>query len=157
MSDRVRSNFNPNEVFTYIRTPKHFDSITGKSIRKVKNNCARLIKESYKGEYQPQTLEPMLNTIYGEFDLLYAQLEGDRSARNGNLQAAQDQGIATVEGLFGQFKLQVANYNADFIAFSEAMQTATGRPLAKNLLFTDEKLEELEERINDLKRSKNGK
>ena len=152
MSLKIKSKFKRNEQFSLDNIPKHFDSVTDSSIRKVKDYCAASIGRKYHGEYNPQSLKSMLETIFGEFDYVYAELEGDYQTRLSNLQTAHQEGLADVQADIINFRNQVDQHNDLYERYAIATERVTGRRPSKQLAFRDDQLRQFEAQYEELRR-----
>lgn len=151
---QIRSKFNREEKFNYQQTPKHFESITDYSIKVLKRNSVKTVSAMYNGEYPPQSLQAMVETINGNFDIAYAQLEGDYGARKTNLKQAFINGLADLKGILEEYKEVSKQYEEKFNEYANLEQQLTGnRPSDKNI-NQEEAVREYESKLHQLKQEK---
>lgn len=151
----IKSAFPKEESFTYDNVPRYFKSVTDRSLHKVKNYCARVIRRKYHNEYQPNALTAMIQTIDGEFEQAYAMLEADYNTRRTNLQSAYQEGLADIEQKMNDFRQQVNEHDEAFYDYNEIHQGLVGRELDKKLLFSGERFDQIEQNYNNLQGAKN--
>ena len=151
----IKSNFNRNEKFTCKNIPKHFDSITEQSIRNVKKYCAQVVRNKYNSEHTARTLRAMIETIDGNFDQLYAQLEGDYAARIGNLSECKLEQINKTKTNLTNFSLTIVNHNNAFENFKENVETFNGNKVDESLKYPNAKLEKFNSRLDKIMEKKN--
>lgn len=152
MKKTIKSNFKRNEEFSIDAIPKHFESVTSGSIHSIKRYCAKVIGDKYHGKYPPSSLKSMLETIFGEFDSVYAVVEGDYQTRKNNLQQAEQEGLADIQANLINFKNQVDGHNELFERYQEISAKVTGHKVSEKLKYSDEKLKNLEDSIEKLKK-----
>lgn len=151
---RVKSAFPKREDFTYDNVPKYFNSVTEQSLRNIKNYCSKTIRQKYNGEYAPNTLLAMLQTIDGEFEQAYACLEADYNTRLRNLQLAYQNGLADIEQEITEFRREVSEHDEAFQDYAEIHRELIGRDLDQKLLYSHHRLEELEQQYQELRNAK---
>lgn len=150
MNRRIKSNFKRNEAFDIETIPKHFESVTNESIHSIKHYCAKVISNKYHGEYQPSSLKSMLETIFGEFDSVYAVVEGDYQTRKMNLQLAEQSGLGNIQADLISFKNQVDDHHQLFERYQEISLKVTGHKISEKLKYSDEKMKDLENSVEKL-------
>lgn len=145
------SSFNENEDFSYDNTPKHFNSVTERYIKKIRKKCLSAISRKYSADNYPASAEKaMLQSIYGEFDSAYRILEGDYSSRYTNLKSAYSTGVADVSFRLMNLEESVANHNIAFSEFKKAMKNISTEDYP-DLSYKKEDLEKLKEAVAELK------
>ena len=146
----VESDFNRKESFTCENIPKHFDSITETSIRNIKQHCSRVILKKYNNVHNARTLKAMINTIDGEFDQLYARLEGDYSARLANLEECREKELRKVRSELTNFEKIVSDHENAFNIFASNVEAFNNDKPSENLRYSHKKIEDFEARLMKL-------
>ncbi|MBO7720518.1 hypothetical protein J6S35_02700 [Candidatus Saccharibacteria bacterium] len=146
------SAFNEKEDFSYDSTPKHFNSVTERYIRKIRKKCLSAISRKYAKDNYPASAEKaMLQSIYGEFDSAYRILEGDYSSRYTNLKTAYNNGVADVSFRLMNLEESIATHNIAFSEFKKAMSKISSEEYP-DLSYKKEELERLKKAVAELKK-----
>lgn len=146
----IASNFNRKEKFDCNNIPKHFDSITETSIRNIKQHCSIVINKKYNGMHNARTLKAMLETIDGEFDQLYACLEGDYSARLANLKECHEKELCKAREELINFDKTISNHEFAYEIFANNVENFSGIRPSESLRYPRKKYEEFELRLKKL-------
>ena len=146
----LKSDFPQKEEFSYNDVPKYFKSVTIRSLRNIKNYCARTLRQKYNNKYEPNTLKAMLQTIDGEFDHAYAMLTDDYNSRLRNLQTAYQEGLADIEKEFLEFRQLASEHDQAFQDYDEIHSDLIGRRLDQKLLFSSTRLDNIEHQYKNL-------
>ena len=147
----IVSDFNYNEEFDYLNAPKHFKSITDRSIRDIRRRCVRTALQ-YDGQDSPAALKALLQAINGDFNMAYSQVDGDEDARRANLQAAYTKGLADLGAKILDFRKTVDDHDKLFKKYADAMEQATGDRPDDSLKYGLAEVKELEKEYNELKK-----
>lgn len=146
----ISSSFDRDEEFSFENVPKHFESINEDSLKKVKNYCAETISRKYHGEYHPQSLQAMLQTINGEFDLAYTELLGDYLARKNNLRGALANGLADIQNDLMTLQSTINNNNLVYEEFKKCSLELLDHHVSENFRYDESAYTSLQERLNKI-------
>ena len=146
---KIKSKYKDQE-FDYLDTPKHFSSITNKSIEKLRLYCLRANEIENKDRWVPSALEAMLVSVLGRFDQAHAVLEGDYSSRKSNLSNAYVSGLADVEEQLINIENDIMSHNLLFEEYKDAYENFTGRKIADDLKMKDSEVKKLREKYEKL-------
>lgn len=140
---KVKSKFKENENFDFRNTPKKFESISDKSMRELKAYCLGSATKNVKGEFTPNALQAILQSIVGQFNFAQARLEGDYSARKNNLENAYVTGMADVESQIFDFEKLAEEHNEAFEEYARAYSAIYGDRPSDNLIVKQSKIDDI--------------
>ena len=144
----VRSKFK-NRDFSYKNVPSIFESVTDGTIRKTKRYSLDSVEEQFQN-YPASALKAMTLSVAGDFNSLYATLEGDYSARETSLKKAYSKGYAELGQRITNFELLVQKHNAAYQEYSRICEELLGTKVAKNLEYSDEKIKKINDNYKEL-------
>ncbi len=147
---RLRSKYKDNENFDYMNVPKHFASITNRSIERLRRYCVRVNEIENKDRWVPSALESMLISVLGRFDQAHARLEGDYSSRKSNLNNAYVSGVADVEEQLIRLENSIMEHNLLFEEYKQAYENFTGKSMGADLKFDEAETKRLREKFEHL-------
>ena len=151
IKNKKTSAFNEREEFSFDNTPKHFNSVTERFIRRTRRRCLAAITRKYgKDNYPASAEKAMLQSIYGEFDSAYRILEGDYSSRYTNLKSAYNDGVADISLRLMNLEQSIAEHNIAFSKYAKAMKKVSSEDYP-DLSFKKESYEKLKKSIEALK------
>ena len=137
----VRSKYK-NRDFSYKNVPSIFESVTDGTIHKTKRYSLDSVEEQFPN-YPAAALKAMALSVAGDFNSLYATLEGDYSARETSLKKAYSRGYADLGQRIANFELLVQNHNAAYREYNKISEELLGVKVAKNLEYSEEKMKRI--------------
>lgn len=149
----VKTDFDPNEQFDYLNPPRHFKSVTDRSIRRLRSRSVKSTLAQYKrGSIPSIAIRAMLEGINGDFNIAYVQVDGDRDARRANLQNAYSDGLADLKVRLMRFKAAVNAHDLLFEKYANALEKATGERPDESLKYGLDEVRKLEKEYEKLRK-----
>ena len=136
--------------FSYRKVPSKFESITDGAIQKTKTFSLNSVKEMYPN-YPASAIKAMILSVAGDFNNLYAHLEGDYSSRETRLKKAYSDGYAELGQRITNFQLLIQNHNSAFEKYNEINKELLGCELSEDLKYGEEKINDLKKDYKNLK------
>ena len=124
--------------FSIKNVPSKFESVTDSAIRKTKRYSLNSVREAHP-DYPAAALKAMIMSVAGDFNNLYATLEGDRASREAKLKQAYSDGYAALGKRITNFELLIQNHNAAFDRYNEISQELLGEKIDENLKYGEVK------------------
>lgn len=140
---KLKSKYKEDENFDYMSAPKHFESVTNRSIERLRHYCVRMNEEENRGKWVPSALESMLVSVLGRFGIAHAKLEGDFSSRRSNLINEYVAGVADVEERLINLENSILEHNLLFEQYREAYERFTEKTMKGDLRYSEDESKKL--------------